>query len=315
MKRLISLVIALALIVCFSAGCGEEDRKLYSETKLSKYVQLEGYKGIEIDTSSKVYENYYNAIIESDIAGNSFYKVDGVVAEGDTVNIDYVGKKDGIAFSGGTAQGQDLKIGSGRFIPGFEEGLVGVELGSTVDLNLTFPEDYGSTELAGKDVVFTVTVNHNYVPLEAEIYCFDLGFDSVEDYIEDAKERAAKSYLLDKVCELATVSEYPAKEQQELCDAIYHYFALGYEEQGTSMDAVLAANRTTAEDYKQSILQNLVPQMMETQMVMYYIFDNEELELDEKIIADQGVNQTAIAESYAVKEIVLDFLYNKAEIK
>ena len=72
--------------------------------------------------------------------------------------MDYEGKKDGVAFDGGTASDSILRIGSDDFIDGFEDGLVGVKVGETVDLNLTFPENYGNTELAGKAVVFTVTV-------------------------------------------------------------------------------------------------------------------------------------------------------------
>lgn len=79
--------------------------------------------------------------------------------EGDVANIDYVGTKDGEAFSGGTAEGYDLTLGSGSFIDGFEDGIVGMVPGEEKDLNLTFPEDYRNTDLAGQDVVFHVTLN------------------------------------------------------------------------------------------------------------------------------------------------------------
>lgn len=84
---------------------------------------------------------------------------DRAVVLGDTVNIDYVGKKDDVAFQGGTASGATLEIGSGRFIEGFEDGLVGAMPGETRDLELAFPEGYDNAELAGQAVVFTVTVN------------------------------------------------------------------------------------------------------------------------------------------------------------
>ena len=71
---------------------------------------------------------------------------------GDIANIDYVGTKDGVAFDGGTAEGYDLTLGSGQFIDGFEDGVVGMEIGSEKDLNLTFPENYGNAELAGQDM-------------------------------------------------------------------------------------------------------------------------------------------------------------------
>lgn len=86
------------------------------------------------------------------------------VADGDTVNIDYTGYKDGEAFEGGSTNGAgaDLTIGSGTYIDGFESGLIGKKVGDTVDLNLTFPENYGAEDLAGADVVFTVTINGIY---------------------------------------------------------------------------------------------------------------------------------------------------------
>ena len=81
------------------------------------------------------------------------------VKEGDMIDLNYVGKKDGVAFQGGTGNHPSLIIGSGRFIPGFEEQLIGMKVGETKDINLTFPENYGSKELDGQAVVFTVTIN------------------------------------------------------------------------------------------------------------------------------------------------------------
>ena len=86
------------------------------------------------------------------------------VRDGDTVNIDYTGYKDGEAFEGGSTNGAgaDLEIGSGTYIDGFESGLIGKKVGDTVDLDLTFPENYGAADLAGADVTFTVTINGIY---------------------------------------------------------------------------------------------------------------------------------------------------------
>lgn len=86
------------------------------------------------------------------------------VADGDTVNIDYVGTVDGVEFEGGNTKGQgtDLTIGSGRYIDDFEEQLIGHHPGETVEVNVTFPENYGKEELNGKDAVFTVTINGIY---------------------------------------------------------------------------------------------------------------------------------------------------------
>ncbi len=141
------------------AGCGGGHSLM--NLKGSDYVTLGNYKGLEVtiedttisdgDVKEKVMEDLESLSADEEVDRNA--------EEGDTVNIDYVGKKDGVAFDGGTAQGYNLVLGSGTFIDGFEEGLIGHGAGETVVLNLTFPENYGSEELAGQDVTFDVTVN------------------------------------------------------------------------------------------------------------------------------------------------------------
>ena len=138
----------------------EKDASLnLNETDVEQYVTLGDYRSI----AASVAEDYLNALVLN--THNAYVtKEDGItdraVEIGDTVDIDYEGKKDGVAFAGGTAAGASLDIGSGQFIAGFEEGLIGVMPGETVDLDLTFPEGYGNADLAGQAVVFTVTVNY-----------------------------------------------------------------------------------------------------------------------------------------------------------
>ena len=143
-------------------GCGKKAKRQLYNDKLSKYITLADYKGLKVDTKSDEFKKYYDNMISSDVSSNNLYvkKTEGTVANGDTANIDYTGKKDGVAFDGGTAAGYDLTIGSNSFIDGFESGLIGKKIGDTVDLNLKFPENYSSTELAGKAVVFTVKINY-----------------------------------------------------------------------------------------------------------------------------------------------------------
>ena len=128
-----------------------------------KYIELGQYKGLEVE---RAVHEVTDEELEDELLtlASSFASEEtitsGEVETGDSANIDYCGKKDGVAFDGGTSQGYNLVIGSGTFIPGFEDGLVGVKIGDTVDLDLKFPENYGKAELAGADVVFTVTVNY-----------------------------------------------------------------------------------------------------------------------------------------------------------
>ena len=174
----------------------------FVEYDIHDCVKLGDYKNMKVTLEDK-YEVTEEALISNVNLLLTYYaKYEDtdkkVVENGDVANIDYVGKKDGVAFDGGTAQGYDLEIGSGTFIPGFEDGLVGVNVGDTVDLNLTFPENYGNADLAGADVVFTVTVNsirkkilYTYDTVTDEYVNSVFGYDSKEDLF-DAVEAEMK---------------------------------------------------------------------------------------------------------------------------
>lgn len=132
-----------------------------NEIKTDDYVTLGDYKNMTVSVQEVVVtdeerEQLLLAVYQS----YGVQVTDRTVKDGDTVNIDYVGRKDGVAFEGGTDSDVELGIGSGTFIDGFESGLIGVMPGTTVDLNLSFPENFRNTELAGQPVVFTVTVNY-----------------------------------------------------------------------------------------------------------------------------------------------------------
>ena len=127
---------AAAAVLLATAGCGQDDgKKAYlDEVKAEDYVKIGGYKGLEVvqalpEVTEEQRDSYINYIL-------SLNPSDGA-KEGDTVNIDYAGTMDGVAFDGGTASGQNLTLGSGRFIEGFEEQLIGAKIGETKNLNLT----------------------------------------------------------------------------------------------------------------------------------------------------------------------------------
>ncbi len=191
-KRFVGWMVALGAVAVF-AGCGNEADTSTEQTqvedntgensaqgndvsvplhqmKVEEFVTLGDYANLNVTVDAIAVDDatlneLVNSVYMDGITAENGGIVDRAVAVGDTVIIDYEGKKDGVAFAGGTAQGADLAIGSGQFIPGFEDGLVGVMPGETVDLNLTFPENYGNAELAGQAVVFTVTV-HYIRPIE-----------------------------------------------------------------------------------------------------------------------------------------------------
>ena len=320
------------------AGCGKKAKRQLYNDKLSKYITLADYKGLKVDTKSDEFKEYYGNMISSDVSSNDLYvkKTEGTVANGDTANIDYTGKKDGVAFDGGTAEGYDLKIGSNSFIEGFETGLIGKKIGDTVDLNLTFPENYNSAELAGKAVVFTVKIN--YVKTEEERkpedYYSELGFKSLDKYTADVTERAVKNYLLDKVKSGSKIKEYPQTE----IDTMYGSYKNILEQNlkssyGVDFATYLTSNNMTEESFKEDLVKNQIKPAMDEQMVAYSILDNEKLglkdeEINKKIdetvksINNSQVTAETVKSYYGeyyfeymtVSEKVADYLYKNAKI-
>ena len=217
------------------------DNSAVLEFNTADYIEkLANYKGVEY---TKVDTVVTDAEVEEKIA--EFLKnypekiTDREIKKGDTVNIDYEGKKDGVAFDGGTAGGYDLTIGSGKFIAGFEDGLIGKKPGETVDLNLTFPEDYHSEELKGAKVVFTVKIN--YIVGEApkkltdELVKENTEFATSADYeldirkkLEESKKDAAKESMqrevIDKVVTESAVKSVPKAAQDRYYEQIMNYW-------------------------------------------------------------------------------------------
>ena len=200
--------------------------------KALDYVTLGEYTDLpvtirEIEISDEQVEEALKNAVQA--SGKLETLTEGTVMQGDIANIDYEGKKDDVAFDGGTAEGFDLTIGSGTFIPGFEEGLVDVKIGDTVDLDLTFPENYGNEELAGAAVVFTVKVNSvQRVPEITDELVGEVSggsystVDGYKEYLredlakqaEDNRENSIKNELMTQLFNTCEVKEYP----QDLID-------------------------------------------------------------------------------------------------
>lgn len=311
MKRILSFILMTVTVVVMLAGCGDKkDRILYSDFNLSKNVTLAEYKGVKVDTDSTEFKEYYDNVILSDIQNNNLYvkKTEGTVAEGDTANIDYVGKKDGVAFDGGSATGYDLTIGSGTFIEGFEEGLVDKEIGSTVDLNLTFPDDYQSEELAGQAVVFTVKIN--YVTSTEERspkdYYEELDFKSLDEYEADVKDRAIDNYLLETFLENSKVKEYSKEDEEFLLESYLDAIDKNLQSQyNMTLDSYLTSAGQTLDDLKETAITEQIRPTMDSQMPVYALIDEEEIKVTSKDIENR-INE--IVKKYDSSEVTADDL-------
>ena len=217
----------------------EGDVTELSALPVEEYVTLGDYKNLAV-TVAKVAE-----ISDEDVeaTANQYFMEDaayltidqmlseGEVVEGGVALIDFEGKLDGVAFDGGSATDYYLGIGSNSFIDGFEAGLVGVKVGETVDLNLKFPESYSSEDLAGKDVVFTVTVKA-FAPYADEMIAalYPDGYATVEEYKEAVKlsleYEAQQNYYtelntalctaLTEVCEVQKLPKSYYEKQKEV---------------------------------------------------------------------------------------------------
>lgn len=225
-KRILALVMGLCMTASL-VGCGN------GEIANDK-IRIKQYKGLEVtDTTMKVTDDDVEMSIQSTLQTLSTKTdiTDRPAQEGDSVVIDYEGKLDGVAFDGDTATQQTVEIGAGMYVPGFEEGIIGHNIGDTFDVNVTFPKDYQATDLAGKAVVFTMTLHSIQ-----EVHVPELTKDLLPQLSETAKtikeykaevrkqleesnqasaESAMQEQLWNKLIENCVVEKYPEGQVEE----------------------------------------------------------------------------------------------------
>ena len=340
MKRIIALVLTVILSIGFFSGCkGDNERILYNKTKFSKYVKLCDYKGIEVDTSSKEFAKYYEEEIDTDINDNALYirENEGVILHDHVINIDYKSIVDGKEHSGISKKNSFIQIGANSFLEGFDDGLVGSKVGDTVELDLKFPEAYIEDDLSGKDVKFIVKINYILTDMERqpEEYYSELGFKSFNEYDKDLKLRATRDYLFDKVIDNSKIKEYPQKEKEYLLDLSIKTITDSIKEKyNISLKEYISSLGKTYDEYKESLIKDEIEPMLDYQLIMYYIFDKENMsitseEIDKRIkntvenYGHENVDENYFItyygrhhfESLIVCEKVLDLLQSNAKIK
>lgn len=301
-KRMLAFLMAGVMMLSVT-GCGSNKAKSYS-----KYVELGEYKGIEYVLGSiEVTEDEVQAELDTFAEGLAESKeITGrAIKDGDIVNIDYVGTKDGVAFDGGTAEGRDLEIGSNSFIDGFEDGLIGHEIGEKVSLDLTFPDTYDNEELAGQDVVFDVTINsitEETIPeVTDELVKDNTDYETVDAYIDSIKENLtaekqttvesqAKNDIFNKVVQNCTVSGFDEAEVNQLIDDEFESFkemAASYESYGYSYEDVLAVNGYETEDDLKEGITEYVKNYLTQKMIIYVIADKENIKVTGEEISNE----------------------------
>lgn len=349
MKKSVKLMAAF-LAVCLLAGCGQEPAVTNSnlnEMKVDKYVTLGDYSNISIsvapvEVEQSQWDELTLAVYQSYVTEDNGGVTNRAVKEGDIVIIDYVGKKDGVAFEGGTASNADLTIGSGQFIDGFEEGLIGVMPGETVDLDLMFPESFRNEELAGQAVVFTVTV-HFILPTAEEMVdsvVAALGVPDVStveelrqyvyDYLQESADANyrynVQNAIMEELLSQSVVDELPESFVDSYHDGIYNSLTNVAYNYGVDAETYANAMGMTSEDYVShySLLQ------ARQDVLLQAIANKEQLqvsdeELQAKLEEEAAAVGTTIEEllgsydreeyrNYVMSEKVMDFLIENADI-
>lgn len=214
----------------------------------------------------------------------------------DQVNIDYAGFDGDNQFAGGTAKGQELVLGSGQFIPGFEDQLVGATVGQDVDVNVTFPEEYHEKSLAGKPVVFHVHVNgirEKEVPALDDEFAKDMGFDTLDEYKADVKanlikrnEERAETAFENEVVEKAVATcemDIPNGMVEEAIDNMLRDMEMRLMYQGMKLDDYFKYTGQTREQVRE-MYREQAAERVKTQLALEAIRDAEKIEATEEEI-------------------------------
>ncbi|MFR1612707.1 MAG: trigger factor [Lachnospiraceae bacterium] len=277
-------------------------------------VTLGEYKGLEVDkVSIRVTQKEVDAKIQEEAEKNArtITVEDRAVQDGDEVVLDFEGFVDGVAFEGGKGENYPLTIGSGSFIPGFEEQLVGAEAEKEVEVKVTFPEDYHAEDLKGKEAVFKCTVHEikakELPEIDDEFAAEVSEFDTLEEYKADVKakikeQKAAegKAKQEDQVVEQAVKNatyELPEAMVETQAEQMANDFAQRMQSQGLTMEQYFQFTGTTAEQ----MMEDLKPQAVkriETRLVLEAIAKAENIEIsDEKLDEEIG----KMAEAYKME--------------
>ena len=329
-------------------GAGK-DLKFHLEVFVRPDVTLGEYKGLTVETEQqKLTDEMIDARISQDQekASRTIDVDDRPVQEGDTVNLDYAGTVDGVAFAGGTAAGQTLKIGSHQFIEGFEEQMIGMNIGEEKDLQVKFPDEYHAEELKGKDAVFHVKVNGIQVTEKPELdddFAADISeYNTFADYRESIvkeltekvsknNDAAAENALVEKAVENAQM-DVPQAMIDDQAEYMVREMAMRMSYQGLKIEDYMKYTGQTPEGLK-AMYKPEAEKRVKTELVIDAIRKAEKIEPSEadieKAIADQAERSGVDVETFkkdltdeqkdylkdnAAIQLVLDLLKKDAKI-
>ena len=310
MKRFAALLLCLILVVTCFAACGKG--KKYDRENLiygtEEFVELCNIQKFEFSAEDENYKKTLSGIIKNDLSNSAFAQniESGEVKDGDITNINYAGSVDGVAFTGGTAENQELTIGSGQFIEGFEEQLIGVKIGETVTITVTFPEGYNdSTDLeTGKNTIklsnqkaqFVVKIN-SIKRLYSEVndeFAVAAGYTDASDYNAKVQKSALENMIYSYLLDNSKVLDYPDEDQGTPYTYFKNYYTSYAQQNGATFEDFLTYNNLTEESFKQTLLKEII--------IMYAAFDELGLVLEDNAV-DTKISELATQFSVTTEEI------------
>lgn len=297
-------------------------------------VKISSYKGMKIKQFAyNVTDDEVQAEVDRVLDRNA-RKVDvtdRAAANGDIANIDFVGTVDGIKFDGGEAEGFDLTLGSGQFIPGFEDQVVGMNIGETKDVNVTFPENYQAENLKGKAAVFAVKLNSlkakELPELTDEFIKEATGSETVDAYKAKAKERlqqqadrrandATENSILDAIAANAEAEIPQAMIEREI-DGLVQKFEYQLMYQGLKLqdylDFLKVTNADFRKNYEEQAKKNVLNQLIISQIIKDEKLEATEEEVDAKV-AEQAASVEKSTEEYKKNMDPRQFDYIRSDI-
>ena len=307
---------------------------LVAVTPVRPEVKIGSYKGMKIKEFAY---NVEDADVDKEIErlldrnARKTEVSDRPCQNGDTVNIDFVGTIDGVKFDGGEAAGFDLTLGSGQFIPGFEDQVVGMNVGESRDVNVRFPENYQAEELKGKDAVFAVKLNSvkgKELPELTDAFIKDAtGSETIEEYKAKTKERlqqqadknsldATENSILDAISATAEAEIPQAMIEREI-DGLVQKFEYQLMYQGLKLQDYLDFIKTTKEEFRKNYEEQAKKNVL-NQLVISQIIKDEKIEAtDEEVeakVAEQAASVDKSAEEYKKGMDPRQYDYIKSDI-
>ena len=293
---------------------GMDQNVIYTATVAVKpEVTLGEYKGVTLEKAeTTVSAKEVNEKLAAELEKNArVVEVDREIKKDDIANIDFVGSVDGVEFEGGKGEDYPLTIGSGTFIPGFEDQLIGHKAGETVDVKVTFPENYGAKDLAGKEALFVTTiktVKEKQVPAADDEFASEVSeFDTLDEYkkdlkktLKEEKEKAATTTnernVIAKVVENASV-EIPAPMLEAQLDNMLYDYQTRLAQQGIPMDQYLKITGQTVEQIKDQMKES-AEKNLKTSLVIEAIMEKENITVAEERVDEEFKK---IAEQYKME--------------